>query len=63
MGPERLRTMDGYGIDIQALSINPFWYGADCALSTKLIDPMSTRWCSRRKRSDISSRLSALTTS
>jgi len=38
MGPERLRTMDGYGIDIQALSINPFWYGADRALSTKLID-------------------------
>ena len=38
MGPERLRTMDGYGVDIQALSINPFWYGADRALSTKLID-------------------------
>jgi aminocarboxymuconate-semialdehyde decarboxylase len=38
MGPERLRTMDGYGIDIQALSINPFWYGADRALSTRLID-------------------------
>jgi aminocarboxymuconate-semialdehyde decarboxylase len=38
MGPERLRTMDGYGIDIQALSINPFWYGADRALSTKLIE-------------------------
>src|SRR5689334_19998270 len=29
MGPERLRTMDGYGMDIQALSINPFWYAAD----------------------------------
>ncbi len=38
MGPERLRTMDGYGIDVQALSINPFWYGADRALSAKLMD-------------------------
>jgi aminocarboxymuconate-semialdehyde decarboxylase len=38
MGPERLRTMDGYGIDIQALSINPYWYAADRDLSTKLID-------------------------
>jgi predicted TIM-barrel fold metal-dependent hydrolase len=38
MGPERLQTMDGYGIDVQALSINPFWYAADRALSTRLID-------------------------
>jgi aminocarboxymuconate-semialdehyde decarboxylase len=38
MGPERLRAMDGYGMDIQALSINPFWYAADRGLSSRLID-------------------------
>ena len=38
MGPERLRTMDGYGMDMQALSINPFWYTADRTLSSKLIE-------------------------
>ena len=38
MGPERLQTMDGYGMDMQALSINPFWYAADRALSARLID-------------------------
>ncbi len=38
MGPERLLVMDGYGIDVQVLSINPFWYGADRALSSRLID-------------------------
>lgn len=26
---ERLRAMDEQGIDVEALSINPFWYGAD----------------------------------
>jgi aminocarboxymuconate-semialdehyde decarboxylase len=26
---DRLRAMDEQGIDIEALSINPFWYGAD----------------------------------
>jgi aminocarboxymuconate-semialdehyde decarboxylase len=26
---ERLRAMDEQGIDMEALSINPFWYGAD----------------------------------
>jgi len=38
MGPERLQTMDGYGVDVQALSINPFWYGADRDLSARLMD-------------------------
>jgi aminocarboxymuconate-semialdehyde decarboxylase len=27
--PERIRTMDEQGIDIEALSINPYWYEAD----------------------------------
>jgi len=38
MGPERLQIMDGYGIDVQALSINPFWYNADRTLAARLID-------------------------
>ena len=38
MGAERLPVMDAYGIDVQVLSINPFWYGADRALSTRLIE-------------------------
>lgn len=34
---ERLRTMDEWGIDIQALSINPFWYAAERDVATELI--------------------------
>jgi aminocarboxymuconate-semialdehyde decarboxylase len=37
MSPERLRTMDAHGIDVQALSINPFWYSADRDLAARLI--------------------------
>ena len=29
LGPERLRYMDEQGIDVQALSINAWWYGTD----------------------------------
>ena len=29
VGPNRIREMDAQGIDIEALSINPFWYKAD----------------------------------
>src|SRR5579862_9383343 len=29
IGPDRLRIMDEQGIDVEALSINPFWYAAD----------------------------------
>ena len=29
MGPDRIRAMDEQGIDIAALSINPYWYKAD----------------------------------
>lgn len=36
--PDRLRAMDEQGIDIQALSINPFWYGLDRELARKIID-------------------------
>jgi aminocarboxymuconate-semialdehyde decarboxylase len=37
IGPERLRIMDEQGIDVEALSINPFWYEADLDLARKLI--------------------------
>jgi aminocarboxymuconate-semialdehyde decarboxylase len=34
----RIATMDAEGIDVEAMSINEFWYGADQALAQKLID-------------------------
>ncbi len=34
---ERLRAMDAQGIDVEALSINPYWYGADRDVATELI--------------------------
>ena len=38
LGPERLQKMDEMGIDVQAVSINPFWYSADRDLAARLID-------------------------
>jgi len=35
--PERLAAMDAQGIDVEALSINPYWYGADRDVAQKLI--------------------------
>jgi len=35
---ERLKRLDAQGIDMQALSINPTWYGLERDLVTKLID-------------------------
>jgi len=35
---DRLKRMDEQGIDIQALSINPFWYGAPRDVTEKLIE-------------------------
>jgi aminocarboxymuconate-semialdehyde decarboxylase len=37
MGPERLQTMDQQGIDVQALSINPYWYATDRDLARRII--------------------------
>ena len=34
---ERLRAMDEQGIDVEALSINPYWYTADRDVAQKLI--------------------------
>ena len=33
----RLRAMDEQGIDVEALSINPYWYGADRDVAKQLI--------------------------
>ena len=38
LGDARLAIMDKEGIDVQAVSVNAFWYGADRDLSTRLID-------------------------
>ena len=38
VGPERLRMMDADGIDVQALSINPYWYSIDRDLARRIID-------------------------
>ena len=34
---ERLRAMDEQGIDVEALSINPYWYKADRDVATKIV--------------------------
>src|SRR5207253_1892352 len=34
---ERLRAMDEQGIDVEALSINPYWYTADRDVATQII--------------------------
>jgi aminocarboxymuconate-semialdehyde decarboxylase len=35
--PARIRAMDEQGIDVEALSINPYWYGVDRDVATDLI--------------------------
>src|SRR6267142_918334 len=35
--PDRLRAMDEQGIDVEALSINPYWYKADRDVARQLI--------------------------
>jgi aminocarboxymuconate-semialdehyde decarboxylase len=37
MGADRIRGMDEQGIDVEALSINPFWYKADRDVAAALI--------------------------
>jgi predicted TIM-barrel fold metal-dependent hydrolase len=38
VGPGRLKKMDADGIDVQVLSINPFWYSTDRDMAGRLID-------------------------
>jgi aminocarboxymuconate-semialdehyde decarboxylase len=40
---ERIQTMDKMGIDVQAVSINPFWYNADRELAIRIIDFQNER--------------------
>jgi aminocarboxymuconate-semialdehyde decarboxylase len=35
--PDRIRAMDEQGIDVEALSINPYWYGAERGVARDLI--------------------------
>ena len=37
IGPERVQWMDEHGIDVQVLSINPYWHTAERELATRLI--------------------------
>jgi aminocarboxymuconate-semialdehyde decarboxylase len=37
MGTERIKAMDEQGIDVEALSINAYWYKADRDLARQLI--------------------------
>ena len=49
LGPERIAAMDARGIDIQALSVNQYWwYAADKALAEKVVllhDQSLASWC------------------
>jgi len=37
IGPERFRPMDDQRIDVEALSINPFWYSAERELARRIV--------------------------
>jgi aminocarboxymuconate-semialdehyde decarboxylase len=48
LGPDRLRYMDEQGIDVQALSINAFWYGTDRDLARQIVTIQNEKlaaWC------------------
>jgi aminocarboxymuconate-semialdehyde decarboxylase len=51
LGPERLRYLDAQGIDVQALSINAFWYGTDRDLARQIVKIQNEKlaaWCAAR---------------
>jgi aminocarboxymuconate-semialdehyde decarboxylase len=39
----RLKRMDSQGIDVQVLSVNPYWYDMDRALAARFIDAQNAR--------------------
>jgi aminocarboxymuconate-semialdehyde decarboxylase len=49
MGPERIQWIDEHGIDVQLLTINPYWYyGADRELASRIVqlqDEKLAEWC------------------
>ncbi len=47
----RISVMDAQGIDVEAMSINPFWYGADRELARRLIDLQNEKLSAMTKAS------------
>jgi aminocarboxymuconate-semialdehyde decarboxylase len=48
LGPDRIRAMDQQGVDVEALSINAFWYGTDQGLAREIVQAQNeglARWC------------------
>ena len=43
VGPRRIAEMDAQGIDMEALSINPAWYGAERNVATRVIKIQNER--------------------
>src|SRR5689334_8609737 len=43
MAPERFARMDEWGTDMQALSINPTWYGVDRDTARQVIQVQNTK--------------------
>ena len=37
VGPKRIAEMDKQGVDVEALSINPFWYRAERDVAAELV--------------------------
>ena len=46
IGPERLPQMDAQGIDVEALSINPYWYTAERTWRARLSPSRTKNWLS-----------------
>src|SRR5262245_4385552 len=47
IGPDRVREMDAMGIDVEVLSINPFWYSVDRDLARRLIQDQNEKLAER----------------
>ena len=60
VGPERIAVMDSLGIDVEVLSINPFWYGLGRDQASRVIDLQNEKLAALCAR--YPDRLAALTT-
>jgi len=48
LGPERLRSMNEQGVDVEALSVNAIWYAADRAMARDIVSVQNEKlaaWC------------------
>jgi len=48
LGPDRVRYLDEQGIDVQVISMNAFWYGADRDLARQIVKIQNEKlaaWC------------------